>query len=156
MVLRVEVCGRAWMADVGFGGDGPLLPVPLDGTPREQLDGTYAIEREGDGTRVLRRRRRGACRDLYAFTLSPALPIDFEVAHHYTSTHPESRFVTTLTVQRVEAETRRVLRGRTYTVRQGEREVVREIPDEELPTLLKDDLGLDLPGDLVRLLLEKT
>jgi N-hydroxyarylamine O-acetyltransferase len=29
---------------------------------------------------------------LYAFTREPHFPVDFEVANHYTSTHPDSRF----------------------------------------------------------------
>jgi len=31
MLLRVDLDGRGFAADVGFGGDGPLLPVALDG-----------------------------------------------------------------------------------------------------------------------------
>jgi len=87
---------------------------------------------EPAGVQVLRRRWRGAWSDLYAFSSTPALPVDFEVAHHFTSTYPSSAFATTLTVQRSEPAARYILRGRTYTVRMGEDEDVREIAPEEL------------------------
>ena len=39
--------------------------------------------------------------DLYAFTLERHFPVDYEMANHYTSTHPSSPFVQALTAQRL-------------------------------------------------------
>ncbi len=155
MLLRVEVDGRAYLADVGFGGDGPRLPVPLDGTPREQPDGVYRVGREGGGVCVLRDRHAGAWRDLYAFTLTPALTVDFEVAHHYTATHPESVFVRNLTVQRRGARERHVLRGRRYAVERDGGETAREIADGDLGPLLQGTFGLRLAPDVIRGILSR-
>jgi len=153
MLLRVQLEDRGWLADVGFGGDGPLLPVPLDGAVSEQGDAGYRVVTEDSGHGVLRRRWRDSWHDLYAFSLSPALPVDFEVAHYFTSTHPESIFVRTLTVQRSEPETRHILRGRTYTMRRGEEETQREVADDELPGLLAERFGLEVPAaDVIRAL----
>jgi len=153
MVLQAIVNGQAWLADVGFGGDGPLDPVLLDGTLCETLDGSYRIDREHESTLVLRRSWRGSWRDLYAFSEIPALPVDFEMANYFTSTHPQSRFVRTLTVQRSRPEQRQILRGRIYTVRRGTREVEREISPSELPALLAQEFGLSIsPEDAVRAL----
>lgn len=149
MTLRVDFEGRSWISDVGFGADGPLHPVPLDGAPSEQPGGTYRVAREEADVLVLRRGGRGGWRDLYAFTLRPALPIDYEVACYFTATHPGSPFVKTLTVQRSEYEVRHILRGRTYTERRGGEETTREIPWEEIPALVHGPLGLELPEDEV-------
>lgn len=149
MVLRAEAGGRSWLADVGFGGDGPLLPVPLDGSTSEQADGSYAIGREGRDVHVLRRLWGGSWRDLYAFTPTPALAVDFAVAHHFTATHPESAFVRTLTVQRSEPAVRHILRGRTHTVRRGREETVRELSVAEIPALLRNELELNLSDEEV-------
>jgi len=146
MTLAVRAEGRDYLADVGFGASGPLVPVPLDGSVSEQADGAYRVEREGP-TRVLRRREGGSWRDLYAFSLAPALPVDFEVANHFTSTHPTSRFVTTLTAQTSEPAERRILRGLSYTVRREGSETAREIRLEELPDLLRDKFWLDLSDE---------
>ena len=147
MLLKITIDSRAWLADVGFGGDGPLLPVPLDGEPSEQPDGLYRVDQDLDGIRVLRLLRDGASRDLYAFGPTPALPVDFEVANHFTSTHPRSPFVRTLTVQRSTVEERHILRGRSYTVRKAGVETAREVPDTELPHLLKTRFLLDVPDE---------
>jgi N-hydroxyarylamine O-acetyltransferase len=154
MTLRVGVQGREYLADVGFGGSGPLLPVPLDGTVVEQFDGGYVVQREEGRVLVLRQRLRGEWRDLYAFTPTPALPIDFEVANHFTSTYPSSPFVNTLTVQRSGPEGRQILRDRTYTIRVGEEETVREVSDEEVAALLRDQFALDISEEEAYLALE--
>ena len=146
MTLRIDIDGRPWLADVGFGGDGPIKPVPLDGEMSEQWDGRYTVGRE-NGVHVLRREIAGEWYDMYAFTLAPALPIDFEVASHYTSTYPSSAFVNTLTVQRSEPTGRHILRGRQFTSRVGEEQSSREIIPEELPGLLRGRLGLDVTDE---------
>jgi len=155
MLLAVQADGRSWLADVGFGGDGPLLPVPLDGEESQQPGGAYVVVEEPGGVRVLRRRGGvagddGAWSDLYAFTLTPALPVDFQVAHHYTSTFPRSPFVHTLTAQRTTAELRQVLRGRSYVEKRGAAQVQRELGDDEVVELLRDGLGLEVAPDDVR------
>jgi N-hydroxyarylamine O-acetyltransferase len=151
MALRVVINSRRWLADVGFGGDGPLLPVPLDGEISEQPDGAYRAEPETDGHYVLRRRRHGVWLDLYAVSSTPALPVDFAVANYFTSTHPSSIFVKTLTVQRSTRQERRILRGRSYTVRRGEEEAHRDIAARVLPGLLAEEFGLDLTEEERRL-----
>ena len=46
MLLRVEADGKEWLADVGFGGEGLLEPLPLaDGATARQGDWTYRLER---------------------------------------------------------------------------------------------------------------
>ncbi len=52
--------------------------------------------------------------DLYAFSMEPQLPIDYVVANHYTSTHPQSQFVRFPTVQLPGREVRKILRGHEY------------------------------------------
>ncbi len=150
MVLRVTADGRRWLTDVGFGGDGPLLPVPFGGASARQPDGTYRIERGKDGVHVLQLARGSGWQDLYAFTTAPALPVDFEVANHYTSTHPRSRFVLTLTAQRSGVEQRLMLRDRTYTIRRGSKRVERAVAAGEIPALLTGVFGLDLSPDDLR------
>lgn len=152
MVLCVDVEGRALLADVGFGGDGPLHPIALDGAPSEEAQAVYRVDREDATTHVLRCSANGPWSDLYAFTLTPAMPIDFEVAHHYTSTHPRSPFVQSLTVQRRNARARHILRGRHYVVRSDGRESARDIEPEELGPLLGSVFALRLADEDVRAL----
>lgn len=145
MVLSVDLEGRRVLADVGFGGDGPLWPVDQAGEISRQGDDSYRIVKESR-LRVLQVWRGESWQDLYAFTLDEALPVDFEMANHFTSTWPASPFTMTLTVQRSFAGERRILRDRAFAVRRGGAEVVRELGDEELVPLLADQFALHLPA----------
>ncbi len=147
MTLRVDFPDRAVLADVGFGGDGPLQPVDLHGEISEQGGSAYRVVEEGV-VRVLQIRGIDGWRDLYAFALDEALPIDFQVANHYTSTWPESPFVKTLTAQLSLPEERRILRGSTLALRRGGTETAHDIEDQNLLAVLRERFGLDLPDDI--------
>ncbi len=144
MLLSVAVEGRGWLADVGFGGEGLLHPVPMDGEPSLQAQGLLRVAEEG-GLKVLQSGQPMGWMDLYAFEPVPREAVDFEVANWYTSTHPESRFVKTLTAQLILPCGRRILRGLDYTdVRNGEVSH-RVLEVTEIPSVLRRDFGLDIP-----------
>jgi N-hydroxyarylamine O-acetyltransferase len=103
--------------------------------------------------RVLQVRHRDGWQDLYAFSPVPAYPIDFEVANHFTSTHPSSPFLRTFTAQIALPHARHVLRGRKYSIRRGDSEETREVADEEIVRLLGERFNLRVPeGDVHRAL----
>ncbi|HJT33013.1 MAG TPA: arylamine N-acetyltransferase [Pirellulales bacterium] len=146
MLLMVDLDGGPWLADVGFGTGGLLLPIPI--TPERvsrQHGRSYRLMPEGD-TWVLQSLIRGTWQDLYAFTLEPHYPIDFEMANHYVSTHPASRFVQTLVVQRQTIDTCHWLRNREHSVVRGDDVQVRTLKsDEELLQALDETFGIELP-----------
>lgn len=143
MLLLVEADGGRWIADVGFGGEGLLLPIALhSGIPAPQFVWTYRLQQEGTGF-VLQAQDRDGFHDLYAFTLEPQLAVDYEVASHYVSTHPESRFVRTLAVQLPGPDVRRSLRNRTLTIERGpDVRTQRLATDEAILAELADGFGL--------------
>jgi N-hydroxyarylamine O-acetyltransferase len=145
MTLRVEVEDGPFIVDVGFGGDGPVAPVPLDGSISEQEIDSFRVVDEGS-VQVLQMVRDGSWRDQYAFGLDPALPVDFEVANYYTSTFPGSIFTQRLTVQRSPVGERRILRGLTLVLRSKAGETVREIGEPELSDVIRNVFGIDMPG----------
>jgi len=53
-------------------------------------------------------------------------------------------------VQRHTASARHVLRRRSYTLRCGASESTRELADRELGPVLREELALDLPADLLQ------
>ena len=146
MNLAVSCEGREWLCDVGFGGYGPIYPVPLSGEPSQQGAWTYRIHREGV-LEILQWKRNGAWEDLYAIEPGERLPVDFEMANWYTSTWPQSRFVLSLTAQRVTWDTRYVLRNLTYSEDSGDALFTREITRPELVPLLRTTFGIDVPDE---------
>lgn len=160
MVLCVEVADEPWLCDVGFGGDGLIEPVPWGDGEISHGCRTYRLIPEHFGEaargdepalRVLQARGLPGVDgwgDLYAIEPRPVLPVDLEMANWYTSTFPESKFVTTLTAQRITPDVRYALRGRTLTIVRGQEgaapEVeVRELTDEaEVERVLREVMGL--------------
>jgi N-hydroxyarylamine O-acetyltransferase len=147
-LLSVVVGGQRWLCDVGFGGDNLIRPLRFElGVEQAQEAWCYRLERDGHEWVLWSRLPEGWV-DLYAFSDEPSLPIDDEVAHHFTSTHPSSRFVTTLTMQRVDRTERHVLRGRTYQrIRPDGRESV-ELDDAGILRHLRETFGLEPPPGL--------
>jgi len=144
MLLLVSLEGQTWLCDVGFGGEGLLQPVPLDGETHAQFNQAYRVVAEGD-LQVLQCLRDRAWTDLYAFLPEARLSVDFEMGNHYTSTYPESRFIKTLTAQLPGPEVRRILRNRAYAEIRGDQVEGRELAVEELIPMLRETFGIDVP-----------
>lgn len=149
MLLLVEAEGERWLADVGFGGEGLLLPVPfVVGTAMRHYAWSYRVIEEAGPTWVLQSSRDKAWHDLYAFTLEPQQIVDYEVVNHYLSTHPNSRFVQTLTVQLPGPQKRMILRNHKLVEDRGAGVKLesRTLADEdELLQVLRQDFALEFP-----------
>ena len=147
VVLMVDVEGGRWLSDVGFGLEGLLLPLPFtSGRETRQFAWTYRVI-EADGEWLLQSLRDGSWVDLYSFFLTPCLAVDFEPANHYMSTHPDSRFVQTLTVQLPTPEACHVLRNRELVLDRGANVTRRVLADDdELLVVLAEVFGLRFPA----------
>ncbi|BDU74454.1 arylamine N-acetyltransferase family protein [Mesoterricola silvestris] len=140
LALEVALEDGPWLADVGFGADGILGPVPLDGREVEHHGDRNRILAEGP-RQVLQAWREGAWMDLYALEPSEVFPVDLKVANHYTSTHPDSKFTQVLTAQRCAPGDRATLRNLSLT-RGG---VTRDLDPAELLDVLEGVFGLAFP-----------
>jgi len=147
ILLLVDVEGATWLADVGFGLEGLLLPVPFrGGRQARQFAWTYRVVEAG-GEWILQSLRNDSWTDLYSFSLEPCLAIDFEPANHYTATHPDSRFVRTLTVQLPTPDVRTMLRNRELVLDRGGTVTRRVLADDdELLAVLAETFGLRFPA----------
>jgi N-hydroxyarylamine O-acetyltransferase len=147
MLLRVDLREGPFLADVGFGGDGLVRSMPLMPGEEASIGGMgHRLQYDGD-TWVLQGNAAGSWADLYEFTLEPQYPADFEMANHFTSTHPSSRFVQTLTAQRSWSEKRAILRDRDLVLHQGRAAQTTRIRDpEHLLDVLDEEFGLSFPA----------
>jgi len=146
MCLCVRIGSVRWIADVGFGGEGLLMPLPMNGETVQQYLWKYRLAQEPDGVWVLQSAGNG-WNDLYAFTLEPQHDVDFMMANYYVSTYPQSPFVRTLTVQLPSADCRQILRNRELVIDTGnvfERVILRD--DDELLDTLSSRFNLRFPA----------
>jgi N-hydroxyarylamine O-acetyltransferase len=147
MLLRVAVGASDYLVDTAFGGGwGPIAPIELrTGVTQTQDLVAFELRREGDVYRLFVRLDQ-AFTELYEFTLEPHYPVDYELANHFTSTHPSSRFVQTLIVTMPLAGTRYVLRDLEFSVRTANGVVRQTLQGEaQLRELLLERFGLALP-----------
>jgi N-hydroxyarylamine O-acetyltransferase len=150
MLLEVAADDRAFLADVGFGAGCPLLPIPFSrGVVANQFGWSFRLVEEA-GLWVLQGGRPDAWSDLYAFTREPQYSVDFEVASYFTSTHPESIFVRTLTAQRQTVDLRYTLRNREFVADDASEEHRRIVNGaNDLHNLLCTSFGLEFSPDVI-------
>jgi N-hydroxyarylamine O-acetyltransferase len=144
MALRVVADGSPWLADVGFGAS-LLEPLPLQPATATQGGWRYRLAATGADAWLLQADEADGWSDLYAFTLEPQRPIDYEVYNHYTATHPRSRFVGRVVALRTEPDVRYALRGAQLTTTRPDGAAdERQVDVGEVPDLLAARFGIGL------------
>ncbi|SEH03335.1 N-hydroxyarylamine O-acetyltransferase [Nonomuraea solani] len=110
-MLTVQADGRTWLADVGFGGEGLVEPLPFEeGAELASGPWRWRLGRDEDFW-VL----HAGDMELYAFRPDePHYPSDFEVANFYIANSPRSPFVRHVLAQRTTADARIRLEERTF------------------------------------------
>jgi N-hydroxyarylamine O-acetyltransferase len=93
MALRVDLAGESWIADVGFGARCLTAPLRLaldvaQPTPHEP----FRLVLRPDGALRVQAHVDDSWKSLYRFDLTPQFLVDYEVANHYLTTHPDSHF----------------------------------------------------------------
>jgi len=147
MLLRIELGGESWLADVGFGGQvltGALRLRPGIEQPTSHEPFRLMVV---DGDWRMQSLVRRQWQSLYRFDLRRAWPVDYAVANHYVSTWPQSAFATDLMVSRTDAERRLGLRNREFTIRRLDREPERRSlrGSAEVRRVLEKEFLLRLP-----------
>lgn len=144
--LTVVADGCTWLADVGFGGDGLVEPMPFeDGATMESGPWHWRLGRDGDFM-VLHASETGSAEETALYALrpdEPHYPADFEVANFYVSRNPRSPFVNHVLAQRTTPDARIRLQDDTYAT-----------PDE-LAHRLTEEFGADLPPEDVKTLFDR-
>jgi len=144
MTLRVDADGEGWLADVGFGAGSILRSMPIEPGPAVDQFG-WAFRLVDDGNRVLQARRPSGWADLYAFTFEPQHAVDYELANHYTSTHPSSPFTRTLTAQLSAPDRLLILRGRKLIEETLLADLAHGLAEDELLGVLAERFTLVFP-----------
>jgi N-hydroxyarylamine O-acetyltransferase len=116
MLLRVDLDGQTYLADVGFGGltlTAPLALIPdlAQPTPHEP----FRLTSDGDGY-LMQAQIGQAWKSLYHFDLQEQYLPDYEVTSWYLSNNPNSHLVTGLIAARPDADRRYALRNNQLAI----------------------------------------
>lgn len=116
MLLRVDLDGESYIADVGFGGLTLTTPLSLkldlqQETPHEPF--RLIVE---DSTYIMQAFIGQEWKSLYRFDLHEQHLPDYEVSNWYISTHPSSLFVNSLIAARPDLDRRYALRNNQLAI----------------------------------------
>jgi N-hydroxyarylamine O-acetyltransferase len=152
-MMRVDVDGQAWTVDVGFGGLCQTSALRLEhgilqATPHENR----RLEIENNLVTQWAQLTEERWEKLYSVELTPAVPLDYEVANWFTSTHPESKFRKNLFISLPREGQRLTFLNGAFTRRflDGRLEKQTITTDDELRELLVTEFGLPADDTIVR------
>ena len=157
-VLLVEADGGRWLADVGFGGNGLIAPLPLRAghEERQYQEHVRLVGREGrtGPVFVLQFESADVWHDLYEFSLERYAPEDYILPNYYHSHAPESLFMRHVICTKPTVEGRIILLDRKLKIRErGETRHAKADRPEEFRMFLKTHFGIEqdeLAADLAR------
>lgn len=147
MLLRIEIDGVTWLADVGFGGLTMTAPLRLDpGLEQAIPHETWRVCADGADF-LMQARIGGAWKSLYRFDLQQQFAIDYEIVNYYLSTHPASHFRGTLMAATTGPDARCALLNDRLTVHRhdGSTERRRLAGAAELLDTLERCFGIAVP-----------
>ncbi|WP_345814741.1 arylamine N-acetyltransferase [Paraburkholderia sp. PREW-6R] len=152
MVLRIDLDGEAWIADVGFGSVTLTEPLRITaGIAQPTQLGTFRLaDASHDALHLEVQMRDDTWARVYRFDLHPVEWIDYETSNWYTSTSPDSIFADNLIVCRVLDDARLTLLNDRLSVRAANGDVIRTrqlASAGELAACLREQFGLEV-GDL--------
>jgi len=146
MLLLVDIGGRRYLADTGFGGN--VLTAPLRLEPHIEQSTPHEPHRllPLDNGFVLQALLKGEWMSLYRFTMEPQFPADFEVSNWYLCHHPSSFFRQILIAARAAGNARYALRNNALAIHQNNVTEKRTLADPAtLRSSLEVDFALRLP-----------
>ncbi len=115
MLLLVELEGRRYIADVGFGGITLTVPLRIEpGTEQATTHEPFRLLQQNE-VYTMEAKIRGAWTPLYFFDLQQHHLPDYQVSNWYLSNHPDSQFVSGLMAARPVAGGRHAMRNNRYS-----------------------------------------
>jgi len=152
MVLRIDLENEAWIVDVGFGSVTLTAPLRLAaGIAQRTPLGTFRLADASHNALYLDVQARDeSWTRVYRFDLHAVEWVDYETSNWYTSTAPDSIFLSTLIVCRVMPDARIALFNDQLSERAADGELIseRQIGSaDEFAACLRDRFGL-MTGDI--------
>jgi N-hydroxyarylamine O-acetyltransferase len=146
MFLTVPIEDATFVVDPGFGPFASSIPVPLEDGETTRGGGTaHWMARDG-GLWTLHVTRHDTPLPGWVTALEQQNAIDFEVANHFTATHPKSPFVNWIMLSAATPEGRINVMNRDVTILRGKQATSIQLAGRaDLRSLLAEHFGFDLP-----------
>lgn len=156
-ITLVEIDGKRYIADVGFGPLGPQLPVSLSGEESHENFRVFRIRERAPGEFHMQTLKDGGFYSLYKFELARYGQADCEVGHFYSHKHPGATFVNHLVVSKIMHHEVRSLRNHEFWVITESGEQRHTIDDgTQLQVILNIQFGVKVSSSEGHCLFEQT
>ena len=141
--LVVELEGKQWLVDLGFGSYGIRAPLDLAvlDTPIQQDGDTFMLIQQGSDW-VLKAWVEGQWVNQYGFNHCPVEWIDFAPANWLNSTHPQAIFTQKYLVVRFTEQGRLILFADTFKVVENQQVTQTTVQAHEYEAILAREFGL--------------
>lgn len=137
--------GQRYVLDVGFGPQGPRVPVALSDTPTSDGEKVYRIAELRPGEYHMQVHKDGEFFSLYRFEMARYGQADCILGHFYSHRHPDAIFVNHLVVSLILADETRSLRNLEYwVIRQNDTRSLEVRDGGHLRAILVDELGVQV------------
>lgn len=150
MLLRIDLDGDTWFADVGFGSTTLTAPLRHDPNVAQPTPhGTFrVVDAPVAGEFEIECETPNGWHPLYRFSLKPVEWVDYEVANWYTSRHPDSFFTHDFIACRILPDARALLFNDALTLRtaDGAAHTTRLTDVDAWAACVRERFGLDLDG----------
>ncbi|MCC2625976.1 MAG: nat [Burkholderiales bacterium] len=146
-LLVVTINKEKYVADVGFGGNGLIAPIPLKiNTEFKQFAETFKLVKL-QGEYILQFKVQDKWNPLYSFTLNPYLASDFAPFNYYSSHMHKSIFVTNRICALPTTKGRIILNNLDLKIRNNGKNKTIKITPSEYFKIIKKYFGINLPSD---------
>jgi N-hydroxyarylamine O-acetyltransferase len=145
VILLVNVNGKEFITDVGFGGPGSYMPIPFEINREDvQTHGVYRLIRDDIHGHIMQKKTiTDEWFNVYAFNLDQVYPADLSMSNFFTSTFPESHFRHNLIMARhLENGRITVLNNQLTTVIDGKSTLHTITTNSELLKIMNDSFGV--------------
>lgn len=155
-ISMVENEGQSYVVDVGFGSNGPRIPVALSETESIDGDRIYRISQKDRGEFHMQILKDGVFFSLYRFELCHYGQADCELGHFYSHRHPAANFVNHLVVSRLsESEIHSLVDLEYRLIKKSGTEIEDITTPIQLKTLLTSKLNIQVSHNECQILYEK-
>jgi N-hydroxyarylamine O-acetyltransferase len=150
LVLKVDIDGILWLADVGFSSFGSpyALRIETDEVQATPLE-PRRITREGE-MHIHQLYVLGKWCDMYSFTLNESYPMDWEMGAYYVATHPTCPAKLQIIVSMPTKTCRHLLLDNVLNTRypDGRNETMEVWTESDYKRVLREVFSLHLPEEV--------
>lgn len=144
-ITLVTLAAERYLVDVGFGPQGPRVPLHVNGNVAQDAERSYRVFGARPGELHVQLLTGDHWYSLYRFELARYGQADCELGHFYSHRHPQATFVNNLVASRLLPNEIRSLRNREYRItRNGDEESHAVRDAAQLRRLLQDEFDLQV------------